>query len=252
MSIKPFITTVTVTGADDTTQLSDLMKIQKDFPFVEFGVLFSPSLQGYERYPSLEWIENIIAANDHRVNSNPLRLSAHLCGKYVSDILLGLFGGYPTPTKYPYMSHCFSRIQLNTHAEFHDFCLFGIIKFVSLCKFLNQKHVIFQYDEVNTSLIHHLTSTSLPNVDVLYDLSHGAGLLPNNWPTLNIPPHVRLGYAGGLSPDNLVNNLPQIYCAAGERPVWIDAETHLRTDSRFDISKVCAFLAAAEPYVLRD
>jgi len=35
------INKITITGADDRTKISDLVQLQKDYPFVEWGILFS-------------------------------------------------------------------------------------------------------------------------------------------------------------------------------------------------------------------
>ena len=81
-------------------------------------------------------------------------------------------------------------------------------------------------------------SFTVKNISALFDLSHGTGVLPDQWPaTLNF---VKCGYAGGLSPENLELQIKAIERIVGDTPIWIDMETHVRSnmDAQFDLSKV--------------
>jgi hypothetical protein len=51
---------------------------------------------------------------------------------------------------------------------------------------------------------------------------------------------VLCGYAGGLGPDNIEAQLELISKAVGNREIWVDMETHVRSndDQRFDLDKV--------------
>jgi phosphoribosylanthranilate isomerase len=64
-------------------------------------------------------------------------------------------------------------------------------------------------------------------VDWLFDRSGGL------W-----PPHPGgdrlVGYAGGIGPDNVADVLEQIGATG---PYWIDMESGVRTDDRFDLGK---------------
>jgi phosphoribosylanthranilate isomerase len=59
------------------------------------------------------------------------------------------------------------------------------------------------------------------------------------------------GYAGGLSPENVVAQLEKIAVVSGDVPIWIDAETNLRSDQgqHFDLDRVCAFAEAVKPWI---
>ena len=52
-----------------------------------------------------------------------------------------------------------------------------------------------------------------------------------------------MGYAGGLGPDNIVDNLDKINVVANINTIWVDAEGKLKTDKKFDV-------ALAKRYVL--
>lgn len=51
--MKKFLTKVTVTGADDSTNIDEMFAIRDKFPFVEFGILLSErhSHAGTARFP---------------------------------------------------------------------------------------------------------------------------------------------------------------------------------------------------------
>lgn len=59
------------------------------------------------------------------------------------------------------------------------------------------------------------------------------------------------GFAGGLSPNNVVENVKSIKKIT-DKNIWIDAETRLRTslDLVFDLNKVEKFLENVKPYVI--
>lgn len=227
---------VTVTGADDSVSPLDLINLSQRFPWVEWGILLSKSSEGLARFPSYSWVMELL-----EVSKGSLRLSAHLCGSWVRDALTG------TPSfgrERPYMHGHFQRIQLNFHAE----RLGGIYRH-QLDRGLKQfkcEQFIFQFDGVNDALWTAALSIGY-DVAPLFDLSGGAGLLPTEWPK-PIAPYC--GYAGGLSPANVVWQLAKIKDKVGNARIWIDVETHVRSadDARFDLGKVEAFLSRVEAF----
>lgn len=241
------ITKVTVTGADDSISPRSLIEIAEEFPFVEFGILLSKNQIGCTRFPSADWLRGL----EDCCNSLPkfgLNLSGHICGRWVREILLG---------KWPldefiellgpdFYDHLFGRWQLNTHGVSHEWRP----EFISSLKRSWLREVIFQYDEVNKEVLQAAIESGAENISALFDLSHGAGVLPRAWPGLI--PGVRMGYAGGLSPENVAAECGKIALSVGEASIWIDAETHLRSDGGqfFDLHKVRDFLRAAKPYTI--
>lgn len=238
---------VTVTGADDSTDINKMFEIQEKYPFVEWGILLSEKYSlndGAGRFPSKKWLVDLINSNSYKRPS--LNLSGHICGKWVTKALLGEFpclesihGNFP---------NYFSRFQLNTHAELHkvDFDkLDGVLKTLRS----KAQNVIFQLDGVNDIMVP-MWKRNHRNISGLFDLSHGAGTLPSTWP--KPIEGMYCGYAGGLSPDNVVGEMEKILVANGDKETWIDAETQLRSpDNRvFDLDKVVQFLENSKPYVI--
>jgi hypothetical protein len=85
--------------------------------------------------------------------------------------------------------------------------------------------VILQHNADNAALIDALSRDGI-DFDVLFDASSGKGLRPESWPAPL--PRVRCGYAGGLGPANVADELPRIAAAAGDREFWIDMASSLR------------------------
>lgn len=230
---------VTITGADDSVRPEDLLSLSKKYPFVEWGILYSTSQAGGPRFPGLQWLDALTLLADAQTD-NSFALSAHLCGKVVREfcqtgersILESAFGTV------------IQRVQLNFHAipHAHGSELFKAIKGMP------DKQFIFQIDEVNDLLVR-LGSDQGCDVAALFDKSGGAGILPDQWPA----PYERIpcGYAGGLSPHNVVEQIKLIEAKAGSVPIWIDVETHLRSESNwlFDLGKVDTFLQRTADFV---
>jgi hypothetical protein len=234
------IQTITVTGADDSVQdIGQLFEISKEFPRVEWGILVSRNNMGHSRFPSLKWIETL--ADMCHKNPDKLNLSAHICGKWVREIFLEgkteIFDVLPMDI--------FKRVQFNFHASKHQVNEKALTDLL-VSKF-HQYELIFQFDGVNEKLIAAPILVGL-NAYSLFDKSGGAGILPNEWPRA----HRYSGYAGGLSPENVVEQLEKINVARNNYLVWIDAETKLRTedDKIFELDKVKEFLKNSYPWSL--
>ena len=236
--MRKFIHTVTVTGADDSIRPESILGIAAEYPFVEFGLLSSAKSEGRPRFPSKLWLRKLrllSAASDVK-----LKLSVHLCGDGVRQILQGII-----PTSFYPFRWMVSRLQMNTHGMKHKVITGPLVKMMLE---MEDVEFIFQYDNVNVEGLN--ASRSLKNVSALFDVSHGSGSLPKSWPGLL--DGVRCGYAGGLSPENLAEEITKIEQVVPEgATIWIDAETHLRDNQdKFSPVLVRAFLEAAKPWVI--
>lgn len=225
---------VTITGADDSIDPLALVELTNEFPYVEWGLLFSATHQGKPRWPSNGWIKKLLSLNVK------LPLSLHLCGKYVRDLVIK--GKFTFIEENSEIWDVAQRIQLNFHGEYHKACL-------ELPTILNkyEKQYILQMDGVNNNLL----SNPLFNehsIVPLFDISGGNGILPDEWPA---PIAEYSGYAGGLSPDNLNTQLNKIWNVVGNHRIWIDVETRVRSDDDrvLDLNRVHNFLSIAYKFV---
>ncbi len=241
--MRKILHTVTVTGADDGTPIHRLAEIQREYPFVEFGLLYSRKNSGeLARYPSIEWLKYLTNTR----SDTRLRLSLHLCGSMVKDVLALKTVGLNEIWDKGINSNAFRRIQINTHGEKQKFDKDELED--EFIKYWRAGYeLIIQQDNVNPDLVELAKNTGH---SVLFDLSHGAGILPKEWPVQL--QDVDCGYAGGLSPENVAEELEKIEkMIAKYQGIWIDAETKLRSDidDSFDLDNVVKFLEAAKPYV---
>lgn len=229
--------TVTITGAADDTDIAAMTALSVEFPFVEWGILISKSQEGSGRFPSRDWIETFSRA----AFNNDFRASTHICGEWVRSLLVGQIDWYEIPLS----TYLFSdRAQLNTHGYTHAY---DSEKF-DVLKRLPGGSVIFQWDEANDRIPYDAQARGV-ETEILFDLSAGAGILPDEWPAPK--PGLRCGYAGGLGPDNVEEQLQKI-AAVCDQPFWIDMERRVRSDddSVLDLAKVRRVLEICAPHVL--
>lgn len=239
---------VTITGADDSVTAADLIALSAEFPFVEWGILFSRSSHGARpRFPSSSWVTTNIPA----LGAADVKLCAHLCGGWVRALVLD--GDFAWRACYRATGHNYARIQLNFHGEFHR----QHPTFARVIE-MDGRQFILQCDSVNDDavkvLCHSEANTRERTFAVpLFDTSGGAGVLPDGWPA-HWGPGIYCGYAGGLSPSNVLQQLELIEKAApGPQPIWIDMERQVRTpdDSALDLTKVRSVLEQVAPFVSR-
>lgn len=253
---------VTITGADDSVRPQDLIPLTREFPFVEWGILASENnthqRMGCPRYPSPRWLADLQAVAE--TTGQLPNLALHINGRWVRKLLVG---ENIVPHEH---FHCFGRVQLNFHAERNN-CL---PRDFAACLNAIGKTFIFQLDGAKGNA--HMDAANeyaAKNCHGLFDVSGGAGILPNEWPKpiyLDVDPgehgggieyHAYHGYAGGLGPENLDEQIPRILAAAAgtehtrEGRIWIDMETRVRSDNdrTFDLAKVRRCLEISAPFV---
>ncbi len=211
---------VTLTGADDTVNPYDLIEISDKYPNVEWGILIG-SKDNWHRFPSYEWIE---AINELYMKSMA-NFSLHICGGHLNKILKG------EPLDDKYILPAFGRCQLNFHGEKLSESLVE-----NISNAFHEMHgrwnpeIIFQLDGANENYF----QDYIGKKSGLFDLSHGTGVLPEEW-KINDSEH-SIGYAGGLGPEN-VKAQYDIIEKLTDKPFWIDMETKLYTGFQFDLDK---------------
>lgn len=232
---------VTITGADDNTPISELRKLTDEFEFVEWGILIGTQKQ-LSRFPSLDWIYELVEERGRK--GARMWLSLHVCGQPLRDIAAG---NSPFQRELNFLFTAFDRVQLNWHGERQGNISENILKaFCNSCPEWDPQ-IIFQNDGVNTNDIWQPCSRRFI-CSYLFDQSHGAGVVPDEWPQCSN--ELTCGYAGGLGPHNLSTELPKIFVANKyNTDIWIDAETHVRTNNVLDMDKVRRFLEIAKPHI---
>lgn len=222
---------VTFTGVDERTDFDHLIDLViaagNNARLIEWGVLYSPPKAGTGgRYPSLSWLEEFAV----KANEAGLNIALHLCGKAVKDLLEAVRTRERSDDvkRLLALAEKFGRVQLNTVGKESDEQLFKQL-ITLLSRNENRTCVLLQWNERNQALCRRLRFEH--NFEVLVDGSGGRGIVPTGWPVLSEHDVGRIGYAGGLGPHNILEQLPQIYAASNERTFWIDMEQSLRDET---------------------
>jgi hypothetical protein len=167
-----------------------------------------------------------------QVHINSMSFSCHLCGKWVADLMENNLSILEIIKQKTYHGTQPFRVQINLGNRFID-----IDKLFEHGIGLYAGQVILQVKDF--SRYDFIKEGSLrPGFYVpLFDLSGGRGTLPAEW----IKPldGVYCGYAGGLGPHNLEEQLEKLAEVVGDREIWVDMETHIRdTEEVFSLAKV--------------
>lgn len=222
---------VTFTGVDERTDFDHLIELViaagNNARFIEWGVLYEPVKAGTGgRYPSLSWLEDFA----DKANEAGLNIALHLCGKAVKDLLDAVRTRERSVDvkRLLALAEKFGRVQLNTIGKENDEQMFKQL-ITLLSRNENRTCVLLQWNKHNEELCRRLRFEH--NFEVLVDSSGGRGKVPTGWPMLTEFDVRRVGYAGGLGPLNILEQLPQIYAASQERTFWVDMEQSLRDEN---------------------
>ena len=206
---------VTFSGIDQQTKVQELKKLYEKYPFVEFGFLYSQTAnqKGQGRYPRTVILKGYKKAG--------LPMALHLCGKISHDLVHGGDWSVVHQNLDGYLE-LFARIQLNIPKT---------RRFSRELTFPEDKQIIIQLHEGTEDLF--ACYKHLPNVVGFQDASGGRGIAQTEW---MLPETEPFGYAGGIGPENVVDVVREVSMVC-EQDFWIDMETNIRTNDRFDVKK---------------
>lgn len=228
--------TVTMTGADETTDPKDLAALSERFPFVEWGFLVSFKKTGVDpRYPSIGKL--------HEFGLAGLRTSVHVCGRWAREVANR--EGLPVEAARHLVKGA-KRVQVNLGGAVHEYPeLFPSLRHEGN---MNGIQIILQTPTFKLDSPHYKNS-GFGDVVLLHDASGGAGISGEFEAPINDD---FVGFAGGINPDNVLAKLRQIAAIKAPNLCWIDMESGVRTDDRFDLAKVESVLSAVHNYTFTD
>lgn len=213
---------ITFTGVDEKTNLRTLQHIQNVYPKAEFGVL--TSYHWYEngnRYMDPMLIKNL--------RGTRLHLALHLCGSAAHDATNGFWSDI-NHLLYGNLD-IFPRVQLNvaTRKDNPEYIIHN-----------TNKEIIVQAKGIGDTKLFDSTRSWYPEskCSILLDGSGGRGI-DTGIEVLNN--HEKVGYAGGINPDNVKEKLEYLLENV-DGDFWIDMESGVRTGDWFDVEKVIAVL----------
>ena len=199
---------ITFTGPDTGSLGDGMCRLSQEYP-IEWGILIHPEFEGSPLFPDTE--------NLDKLRRLGLRLCAHICGDPAVDIVNG---------RNPRVDLSgFARIQIN-HGR--DGANERQVRETALYSARNGVRGVLQ------SVGEEFPEST--DVDWLFDTSFGEGSEPGSYPiiTTSLP---FCGIAGGLGPNNVSEILEHQHTVEPDCDFWIDMESRVRTDNRFDLSK---------------
>ena len=223
---------ITFTGIDWKTDISELHELQKQYPYVEWGVLVSKNWKtNGNRYFNPNFLESL---------DGSLNLSAHMCGSVAREAVNGNLDPFLTWANGLFVFKLFKRCQLNVATNKNNpekFEYKGDIGDYFEEVILQQKGVddcdLFMNCDMNK------------HVSVLLDASGGNGI-NTDIELLNLP--AKVGYAGGINADNVAEKLTYLVKNC-RTPHWIDMESGVRTNDWFDLDKVKKILKICDDII---
>lgn len=202
-------TFIAFTGVDSAELIGGMRDLARHYP-IEWGVLIDDAKADDVLFADPDLRAKLLA-------SSSLRYAAHVCGEQASKIA-------NSPNEVALELDRFQRVQVNhgfegSSPEQIENCVrFGRMRTVRI---MLQCLDIFPADA---------------RLDWLFDTSFGTGRTPAHWPALPNPQGALCGYSGGINAQNVREVLMNISAPKG-RQYFIDMESGVRTEGRFDLAK---------------
>ncbi len=224
---------ITCSGANEFTNITDLVSLSEKFPMIEWGIQVSGKKCG-QGSARLAWIQRL--HHCLRTDNQKLQMALHINADWVDGFTAG-----ELPTELISLLRLkniknapfFGRVQLNFKLG-RDKAPYPSILVDHMRAYGDDRRFIFSFNEENKEFIHFLYRKGLRDFDVLYDSSHGEGLSAHEWLAPAFFDYgVLQGYAGGLSPDNVMEKVVGIRSVVPyNRSFYIDAEGRLKGDDK--------------------
>jgi hypothetical protein len=228
---------VSFVGVDHFTTQESLHKFGRlldilgliNHPFnVELGFLYSEGRAGIQpRYPTLQYIDDSL----YSLCYSPFQTSIHLCGKEAINKF------FNKDAQLLEICKLANRVQLNLNMDNYE-VNDAAAKILELSKDFT---LIIQDNKSKRELVSALNKMmpfepDLSNVNFLYDASGGVGREIQDIKRTH--QHNYTGYAGGINPYNALDIVKNIqYHNETATSFYIDMESGIRTNDKFDVSK---------------
>lgn len=219
---------ITCSDPREDISVQSILNFASKYPMSELGIQahYGPMSQNHGRNI---WFNKIIDLSKDMIT--PPNLALHVnylwCDYMCEGIIPEELSKWIYATNIHTGQPVIKRIQLNIGDSTFTF---NTPKLANLIKDHSKQEFIFPYNEHNAPKIEKLKETGA-KFSLLFDGSYGAGISPDKW---NKPVYEDIpnGYAGGLGPDNVSENLDKINeILPNDYVTWIDAEGRLRDKS---------------------
>lgn len=235
---------ITCSDPREDISVSEMMRLLHFAPQIEIGVQASPGAMATGR-PRHKWFQQLMSLVSNI--DTPLNVALHVNYSWCNDMCSGRIP--PEIQEWLMLRHvrtnapAVRRIQLNIGDGTNAF---DANKTAKLIHDFPDHEFIFPYNSVVSSQVAKLHDTGA-NFSLLYDSSYGYGKSPDAWygPVYSSHP---MGYAGGLSPENVAQNLDLISeQLPSDYTTWIDAEGRLMKPGtrQMDLSRARSYVDIA-------
>lgn len=217
---------ITCSDMREHNDIDEIINLGKRYPMAEFAIQahppkFSPCM------PRYVWFDTLV----HAARVNKIKLAMHVNSEYRTELC---HGNIPYALRRLWdirrddNTPVIGRVQVNINGG-NDKFKFYAGKVADIIRAYPDIKFIFQYAPSQDARIKRLGKQNVP-FSLLYDVSGGEGKLSrDSWGGIILPNH-QTGYAGGLSPDNVVENLNYINTLLpADYSTWIDAEGKLKS-----------------------
>jgi len=223
---------ITCSDMREYNEIDDIINLGKKYPMAEFAIQAHPS-KFSAHMPRYVWFDTLM----HTARVNNINLAMHVNSEWRTEICRG---NIPYEIKRMWDMRrdngkpVIGRVQVNINGgkgafRFYANKVFDIIRAYPDIEF------IFQYTPRQRRRLKKLDKMDAP-FSMLFDASGGRGISPKMWRAPVMSNH-KMGYSGGLSPDNIAENLDKINLVVPKNDnIWIDAEGKLKdpTTKQFD------------------
>lgn len=240
---------ITCSGANEHLDVRDLLLSFGGKPFVELGIQVCDAKGGVntERY---FWLYNLYEAikSSRYLFNVALHLNKDWVERFCEMDFPSELVSFLT-LKTGANDYFIKRVQLNFKVGREKSP--NVEKLIKAMTYFPNQRFILSYNESNAEIIEQVYKSGVV-FDCLFDNSFGEGIVPNKRPT-PVFSGVLHGYAGGLSPENVRDELDKLSAILPEDEIiFIDAEGKLKDDNGiFSLSKAQSFFQNASKYLLK-
>lgn len=241
--------TITCSDMREHNEIDDIIALGKKYPMSEFAIQAHPSkFLGW--MPRYVWFETLM----HAVRANNVKLAMHVNSEWRTEIC---HGNIPYEIRRMWNmkrdngTPIIGRVQVNINGGKDSFRFYKN-KVADIIRAYPNIEFIFQYTPKQCRRLKQLDATGT-EFSILFDASGGRGKLPKQWRAPVMENH-KMGYSGGLGPDNVAENLDKINLVTpADSNIWIDAEGKLKDPDtkQFDIARAERYIENALNWSLR-
>lgn len=241
---------ITCSDMREHNSIDDIIDLGKKYPMAEFAIQAHPSK--FSAYmPRYVWFDTLM----HAARVNDINLAMHVNSEWRTEIC---HGNIPFEIKRMWDLRrdngkpVIGRVQVNINGG-RDRFSFCAAKVADIIRAYPDIEFIFQYTPRQRTRLKKLDRAGVA-FSMLFDASGGRGISPRAWRAPVMDNH-KMGYSGGLSPENVYENLDKInLILPANYNTWIDAEGKLKAPEtkQFDVARAKKYIQNALRWVQRN